>query len=325
MAGSVIQADEIKGNYAIIPTPSNPGADHWSATDTVNVEESVRMVDQLIADGVEGLIALGTTGECATLTRAEWETFADAVVSTAAGRVPTFIGATTLGTHETVDRLRFLTELGASGTMLGLPMWQPCTDDMAVRFFADASEAAPDLAIMIYMNQRAFRYEFPVEFFEAVAKVAPTVTSAKYTRGTPYLECIERVGDKINFLPIDMGCLDFAEMAPDAMTACWSTASSMGPQPVNALMEAIAARDWDKARVIDADIKWANETFIPPDPQEFAFYNIQIERLRFAAAGYCTPGPIRPPYDLVPEVHQTNAAECGRRWAELVAKYADAR
>jgi dihydrodipicolinate synthase/N-acetylneuraminate lyase len=325
MAKSLLQADEIKGVYAIVPTPAKEGADHWSATDTVDVEESARMVDKLIGDGVGGLIALGTTGECATLTRSEWETFAGAVVETAAGRVPTFIGATALGTHEIIDRLKFVRDLGATGSMLGLPMWQPCTDDMAVRLFADVSEALPDLAIMVYMNSRAFRYEFPVHFWERIAKEAPTVTSAKYTRGTPYLEALKVGGGKINFLPIDMGCLEFAQMAPDDMTATWSTAASMGPQPAVALMDAITAKDWDKAKAIDTDIKWANETFIPPDPMEFAFYNIQIEKLRMAAAGYCKPGPIRPPYQIVPAEHEKNAAECGRRWAELVHKYADVR
>jgi len=325
MAGSVLQADEIKGVYAIVPTPAKEGADHWSATDTVDVEASVEMVEKLVADGASAIIALGTTGECATLTRSEYETFADAVISTVNGRIPTFIGATALGTHEMIDRLKFVRDRGATGSMLGLPMWQPCTDDMAVRLFADVSEALPDLAIMVYMNSRAFRYEFPLQFWEQIIKVAPTVTSAKYTRSPAYLDCIAATEGKIKFLPIDMGCLEYAEIAPDHMDACWSTAASMGPEPAIALMDAIAARDWDKAKAIDADIKWANETFIPADPMEFAFYNIQIEKLRMAAAGYCKPGPIRPPYQIVPEAHRVGAAECGRRWVELAQKYAGVR
>ena len=317
----VIRADEISGVYAIIPTPAKPGADHWSATDTVDLDETARLVEKLVADGVGGLIALGTTGECATLTDDEFRSFADAVLSTVAGRVPTFVGATALGTHAIVERLRFVRDRGATGTLLGLPMWQPCTEDMAVRFYADVSEAVPDLAVMLYMNVRAFRFEFPLSFWERLVREAPTVTAAKYGRG-PYLDCLKVTGGRINLMPIDMAALGFAEQAPDAMTACWSTASSMGPQPALALMRAIAAKDWARAKAIDADIQWANETFIPPDPVEFGFYNLQLEKLRFEAAGYCNPGPVRPPYQIVPEHHRANAAECGRRWAELERKYA---
>lgn len=321
----MLRADDITGVYAIIPTPAKEGADHWSATDTVDLEETARLVERLIADGADGLIALGTTGECATLTPEEYRGFADAVISTANGRVPTFIGATTLGTHETVSRLRFVQEQGATGTMLGLPMWQPCTQDMAVRFYASISEAFPDLAVMVYMNSRAFRYDFPVSFWERVAAEAPTVTSAKYTRSVSYADLVEAVNGRINLLPMDMSVLGCAQAAPEAVTACWTTAAAMGPRPSIALMEAIAARDWERAKTVDADIAWATETFLPPDPAEFGFYNIQLEKLRMAAAGYCDPGPIRPPYDVVPPEYAARAAECGRRWAELERKYAGER
>ena len=123
-------------------------------------------------------------------------------------------------------------------------------------------------------------------------------------------------------MPVDMAAHDIAGLAPDTVTACWSTAASMGPQPTIALMKALASKDTERAKAINEDIKWANETFIPPDPVEWDRLNLQLEKLRFAAAGYCNPGPIRPPYHLVPEHHKANAAECGRRWAELVEKYA---
>jgi dihydrodipicolinate synthase/N-acetylneuraminate lyase len=320
MAASVLQADEIKGLYAIIATPAKEGADHWSATDTVDLEESARLVDKLIVDGAGGLIALGTTGECATLTESEFRSFVDAVVSTAAGRIPTFIGATALGTHQTLERLRYVRDSGATGSLLGPPFWQPCTEDMAVDFYASISEAIPDLAIMVYMNERAFKFNFPLSFWERISREAPTVTSAKFGRG-PYLECIEKTGGRINFLPIDMSALDHAKLSPEAMTACWATAASMGPAPSLALMDAIAAKDYERAAEIHAEILWACETFIPPDPVEFGFFNLQIEKLRFAAAGYCNPGPIRPPYHIVPDNHRENAAECGRRWATLQKKY----
>jgi len=317
----LLQADEIRGVYAIIPTPSKDGADHWSATDTVDLEESERLVNQLIADGASGLIAMGTTGECATLTEDEWRSFTDVVLTTAGGRVPTFIGATTLGTHQTVSRLRFAKEQGATGTLLGLPMWQPCTEDMAVRFFESMSEAFPDLAIMIYMNVRAFRFDFPASFWSRVEKAAPTVTSAKYTRSVSFTELVNAVNNRINLMPMDATAYGYAQEKPESVTACWTTAASMGPHPSIALMKAIAERNWDLAKAIDSELAWATETFLPPDPAEFAFYNIQLEKIRMDASGYCKAGPLRPPYDIVPPEYEERARECGRRWTELEKKY----
>ena len=87
-------------------------------------------------------------------------------------------------------------------------------------------------------------------------------------------------------------------------------------------MEAIDAKDLDRAGEITKDIAWANETFIPGgNLEEFGKFNLQLEKIRFNEAGYCNAGPIRPPYDLVPEDYAEGARECGRRWAELVKKY----
>ena len=56
----------------------------------------------------------------------------------------------------------------------------------------------------------------------------------------------------------------------------------------------------------------------------FASYNIQLERIRIDAAGYCKAGPVRPPYDVMPAEFAEQARECGRRWAQLCQKYAAA-
>ncbi len=155
-----------------------------------------------------------------------------------------------------------------------------------------------------------------------VVKVAPTVTSAKFGAHQTYKECLDASEGRINFLSIEMAALRFKEIAPDSYTACWSTASSMGPQPARALMAALKAGDYEKAAAIDADIQWACETFIPSDPTAFNYLNIQLEKLRMAGAGYCNPGPIRPPYNFVSAEYEANARECGRRWVEIAEKYA---
>ena len=318
----MLTAQDFKGVYGIVATPAKQGADRWDATDTVDLDETARMTEQLIADGCSGLLALGTTGECATLIEAEFEAFTDCFLSAVNKRVPTLVGATTLGTHETVRRMRFLRDRGADGTMLGLPMWQACTEAQAVKFYASISEAFPDMAIMVYANQYAFRFPFLPSFWAAVAEAAPTVTSAKFANPASYLDCLAAVNGKINFLPIDMMALGFAQQAPDAVTALWATAACMGPQPCVALMEAIEDKDFDRAGEIAEDIMWANETFIPGgDFEVFSQFNLQLEKIRFNESGYCKAGPIRPPYNEVPEQYAEGARECGRRWAELVKKY----
>jgi len=319
----MMKPSDLRGVYAIIPTPAKAGADRWDATDTVDLAETARVVNRLIGDGVDGLIVLGTTGECATITAPEYEAFVECVLATVRKRLPTFVGTTALGTHEVVRRTRFAADRGADGILLGLPMWQPLTVDMAVEFFRGISEAFPGLALMVYGNNRAFRFSFPPEFWARVVELAPTLMAAKYSRPKALLESLAAAKGRVHFLPHDGGVSKFAELSPTTTTACWSTAASMGPEPVLAQMRALLANDTAALRSIATDLAWAREPIgeITSDPDLFATYNIQLEKIRIEAAGYCKAGPIRPPYNIMPEPYAERARENARRWRKLCEKY----
>lgn len=320
----MLSATDLRGLYAIIPTPAKPDADRWDATDTVDLDESARVVNQLIEDGASGLIALGTMGECATLTREEFEVFADCVLRTVNRRIPTFIGTTALGTHEIVQRICFVRERGADGTLLGLPMWQPCTTEMAVQHYRTIAEAFPDFAVMVYANARAFRFDFGAEFWRRVTAQAPTVVAAKYSNASRLPELLEAVDGQVNFVPNDDAVFRFAQISPRTTTACWAPA--MGPRPTVALMDAILSGNMARAEEIYRDVEWANEPvkIITASPEVFASYNIQAEKERMNAAGYCNAGPVRPPYNCMPADFVAAARECGHRWAQLSQKYRSA-
>ena len=314
-----MQANDFKGLYAIIPTPAKPDAEALSAKDTVALDETERLVTNLIRDGASGLIILGTTGECATLSPADFRSFVDCVRQTVNKRIPLIVGATALGGHDTYDRLTFLKEQGVDGTMLGLPMWQPCTLDMAVGFYSAVSDAFPSLPVMVYANARAFRFTFPPEFWAAVSREAPTVVSVKSSHARELARNIDATGGRIHFMPSDMVANKFVEISPETTTSCWATAAAMGPEPSKALIDAINRNDTAEAARLAERIAWTNKPIQPilADQEGFASYNIQLEKTRIAEAGYCVPGPVRPPYNHFPEEYADLARQCGRRWTEL--------
>jgi trans-o-hydroxybenzylidenepyruvate hydratase-aldolase len=321
----VLTATDLRGLYAIIPTPAKPGADKIDALDTVDLEETDRLVNRLIADGTNGLIALGTTGECATLTPVEYDGFVKQVLKTVNKRVPTFIGTTALGAHEVVRRIGLAQDLGADGVLVGMPMWQPCTVDMAVEYYRAISEMFPNMAVMVYANARAFRFNYSEpEFWRKLVDAAPTAMSAKFSNVNVLLKLREASRGKIHFLPIDESVNAFAKVAPESTTGCWATAASMGPAPSLAIMNAILAGDAARADAIAADITWASEPIgkLLENAELFASYNIQVEKIRINAAGYTNCGPVRPPYAVVPDDIRRDSEECGKRWKTISDKYA---
>lgn len=292
--------------------------------DTVDVQEAARSVDALVAAGVDGILSMGTLGECATLTWSEKREFMAAIVESAAGRVPVFVGTTTLNTRDTIRETKAAAEIGADGTMLGLPLWCPPRLGPVVSFYRDVAEACPEMAIAVYANNAIFRFEFPPPFWAQLASIRQVVAAKCGGIGRLLME-LEASRRRIRLLPVDFDYYAAARMDPEFCTAFWSTGAVCGPEVVTTLRDEIEAAkrtgDWKRAKTLVDQIQATYVTLFPNGSfEEFAAYNVALEKERMNAAGWMKAGPPRPPYHVIPEPYLEGARASGRAWAELAGK-----
>jgi trans-o-hydroxybenzylidenepyruvate hydratase-aldolase len=312
---------DIKGAWAILATPAKDNASDWRSENTVDLNETARMVEELIRAGVDGLLSLGTFGECSTLTWDEKRDFMATVVETVRGRVPYFGGTSSLNTRETARQTRVARDIGVDGTMLGPPMW--CYPDLptSLQFYKDVAESCPEMAICVYANPEAFKFDFPRPFWAQITQV-PQVVAAKIV-GIATLEADLRLTKgQIRLMPVDSAYYAAARIAPEDCTAFWSGGALCGPSVQLALRDRVAAAkksgDWSAAKELSAAIAAASAKLIPNGNfAEFSKYNIGLEKARMNAAGWVKAGPCRPPYHLVPEVYLEGARESGKMLAKL--------
>ena len=319
--------EDIWGVSTMIPTPCKEGQGHWSFTDTVDLEESARMTENLIEAGVGVLSACGTTGEGHSLLWDEKVGFIDTLVQVGRHRTPIFAGATSLGTRETIRQMKALSDLGAEGAFVGLPLWQTPTIENSVDFFADLGEAVPNMAIMVYANPMFFKSSFPTAFWAGIGRKAPSVVTNK-VGAAPFLESLAgnvKASPQVAHLVISMAVVNARKLLGDEIRGFWSTAAPMGPEPEVALWEAVSKDDQASIDEIMADRAAMARPPAPsnPDiPSMFAYYNVQTERVRMNAAGYVKAGPVRPPYHHpLPDEQRIVAETTGREWAKMRQKY----
>ena len=117
----MLTKEDVRGISVMAPTPCVEGGELWQNTNSVDLEESARMTENLIRDGVGNIAACGTTGECHSLLWEEKVTFIDTMGQVNKGRVPIFAGCTALGTKETIRQMRAMKDLGADGAFVGFP------------------------------------------------------------------------------------------------------------------------------------------------------------------------------------------------------------
>jgi dihydrodipicolinate synthase/N-acetylneuraminate lyase len=321
-----IQAGDLRGVFAMTPTPAVPGADRIDALDTVDLAETDRMIRRLISDGIDGIMTNGTLGEMATLTFEEWKVFAATVadaVRESAPDLPLFIGATAANTRDTVARMRVLKDLGVQGAFLGRPMWSALGPDALFEFYSGMAEMFPDTAIVLYDNPEAFKGPIPTAAYAKLAKL-PQMVAAKYTTITPkFGGDMRAVGNGMLLMPIESDWFMAHTLFPDQALACWSSSALCGPEPALRLRELITSGETEQARLLTHRIEWSYDPLIArTNFPEFSKYNIALEKMRFDEAGYISAGPARPPYHVAPAEYLEGARENARRWRQIVAELA---
>ena len=148
---------------------------------TLDFADTQRVVDDLIRDGVTGIIALGTVGENNSLDFDEKVSVLSAIVEVVKGRVPVITGVSEYDTRRAVRYAQAAEKAGADGLMLLPPMvYVPKPDELVAHFRGVAERTA--LPIMLYNNPPAYRTVIdryvleqlvPVENIVAVKESAP--------------------------------------------------------------------------------------------------------------------------------------------------------
>ena len=231
----------IRGIVGYLVTPFAKGATGID-TDTLR-----QLVNHLVDGGVHVIAPLGSTGESAYLSDAEWEVVAGVTVEETAGRVPTVVGASALTTAGAVRLARQAEALGADAVML-LPIsyWKLTEAEVFAHYAAVAD--AISIPIMAYNNPATAGIDMPPALLARMVREIDNVTMVKESSGDiQRMHALhEAAGGEIPFFN---GCNPLALEALAAGAAGWCTAAPNLIAGANlALWDAVQAGDLGAAR-----------------------------------------------------------------------------
>src|SRR5512144_2881113 len=117
----------LEGSMVAIVTPLRDGAvDHKALRE---------LVEWQLAEGTDGIIPCGTTGEGATLTAAERAEVIRTTVETVRGRAAVIAGAGSNATHEAVESVKMAKQLKADAALVVTPYYNKPTPEGLYRHY----------------------------------------------------------------------------------------------------------------------------------------------------------------------------------------------
>lgn len=201
-----------------------------------------KLVEFQIENGINGLVPVGTTGECPTLSHDEHQRVVELTIETAAGRVPVIAGAGSNSTREAVSLTKFAHDAGADAFLHVAPYYNKPSQEGVYRHYAAIAEAT-DRPIVLYSIPSRCGIQIDVATVERLLSKYPNVNHIKEAGGS-----VERVdelkkamGDDIVVLSGDDSLsLPFICSGAEGVI---SVASNVIPAQVVALINAARAGD----------------------------------------------------------------------------------
>jgi 4-hydroxy-tetrahydrodipicolinate synthase len=214
----------MEGIHTALVTP-------FAADGTIDIDAFEGLCARQIEAGVHGIVACGTTGEAATLTREEWSTVVAAAVRVGKKRVTVTAGVGTNDTAHTVKNVEAALELGADVGLLVFPYYNkpnPAGHRAHVR-----AAAAPGLPLMLYHVPGRTAQVLPVDLFAALAETTGVIAVKEATGDVRYgtdllarTEVAVLSGDDFTFLGLmaqgAVGCVSvLSNVAPAEVVGVW--------------------------------------------------------------------------------------------------------
>ena len=162
-------------------------------------EESLqRLVEFHIENGTDAIVAVGTTGESATLDHQEHCQVIRQVVQFSAGRIPVIAGTGANSTAEAIELTRCGMEAGADACLLVTPYYNKPTQEGLYLHFRAVAEAVPVPQILYNVPGRTACDMLP----ETVERLSPISNIIGIKEATGDLErareILERCGDRLD-------------------------------------------------------------------------------------------------------------------------------
>jgi dihydrodipicolinate synthase/N-acetylneuraminate lyase len=176
----------IRGTLAAALTPLRDGG---AAVDAAAVPG---YVDFLAAGGVDGVFALGSTGEGFLLAAAERRLLAETFRDVTAGRLQLAVHVGAMTTAQTVSLAEHAASIGADAVAAIAPPYYGYGADELVEHLAAAAAACAPVPFFVYELQARSGYAIPIEVVERLRERAANLAGMKvsdkpFSAVRPYL------------------------------------------------------------------------------------------------------------------------------------------
>jgi 4-hydroxy-tetrahydrodipicolinate synthase len=248
----------LKGSLVALVTP-------FDNHNRVDFGALKRLIDFHVAEGSDGLVIAGTTGESATLEKDEHVELIARAVEIAAGRLPVLAGTGSNSTSQTIDLSRAVADTGIDGYLVVVPYYNKPVQEGLYRHFMAIADAV-DKPVMLYNVPGRTVADLLPETVARLASHENIVAIKEATGDIGRLRDIQQLAgaDLRYFSGDDFTVLPFIEQGGHGVV---TVSGNVAPAKMSELCAHAAAGRHDQAKAIDDVLQPLNTAlFVESNP-----------------------------------------------------------
>ncbi|HOB61054.1 MAG TPA: 4-hydroxy-tetrahydrodipicolinate synthase [Candidatus Competibacteraceae bacterium] len=231
-----------RGSMVALVTPMR-------ADGSLDFEALARLVEFHVENGTDAIIAVGTTGESATLDFEEHITVVRKIVELARGRTPVIAGTGANSTTEALHLTQRAMEVGADACLLVTPYYNKPTQEGLYRHYKLIADSVAIPQILYNVPGRT-ACDLKPETVERLADV-PNIIGIKEASTLERIhELLRRCGDRLDVYSGDDGIA--AEAMLGGAKGVISVTANVAPRAMHDMSVAALAGDHAQAEAIDS-------------------------------------------------------------------------
>lgn len=166
--------DYLKGSIVAMVTPFHEDG-------SVNFEALTNLLEWHIAEGTDGILTLGTTGEYPTMSHEEDASVVAHTIKVVNGRVPVIVGSGSNCTATQIEKSIEYQDMGADALLLIAPYYNKANVEGMYRHFADTADKVK-IPCLLYNVPGRTGCSIPVSVVERLSK-HPNIVGIKEASG----------------------------------------------------------------------------------------------------------------------------------------------
>jgi 4-hydroxy-tetrahydrodipicolinate synthase len=248
----------IQGSIVAIVTPMH-------ADGSLDLPGLKKLIDWHIAEGTDGIVIVGTTGESPTVTVEEHCELIKVAVDHTARRIPIIAGTGGNSTVEAIELTRYAKEAGADASLQVVPYYNRPTQEGMYRHFRKIAESV-DLPVILYNVPGRTVADMSNDTMLRLAQV-PGIIGVKEATGN-----IGRGTDLLRLAPPSFAVYSGDDPTAMALMLCGgkgniSVTANVAPRAMHELcMAAMAGNVAEAVRINNRLLPLHNKLFVEPNP-----------------------------------------------------------